>query len=692
MNGKSNKRAMYNYRYFLPHSPVWGTVEFCNKRLNELLDFCKKAKIDAVQFYVNTLPGTYYMPAHSSEEQQAWAAWMKNTVAPTLRERNISYQLNFQMLLGAHSSGLDMRDKYEWEFLVDQYGDQSLGCACPLGVEFRKIMGGMLNLWADTKPDCIWIDDDFRMHNHGVKTPGGDCDFYCYCDTHLAAFSEFSGKRYSREELVDEVLKSGIPSYVRLKWMEFLGDTMAETASWIRKEVQNISPETRLALMTSCPDVHSVEGRDWRKVLSSLCGSYAPITRPCSGIYTGTIVPPKDQTVNYRYMSHSISLVEQAFKDIKAEYAPELENTRFTTWCKSVRNSEYILVLGQLLGCPEITLSLNDLDASPISEEPTNLTLLRDNKPRLQTLADLDLRNWKQDGVVFISDPDSARKVQLSGNVQMQDMGLIRHWEDFLLQMGIPAFYLSPAQAAASESVVILEGYTAWCPSDAELEKILAGSVLLDAEAAKVLQERGFGGYIGVSVGERASCGIHAERYNGGILPCVDEIRVPHRGNNWYELHSSRGKIVSNFIDPRYDFHIGSTIYENELGGRAAVYAGVGDMSFQGNVGCQSHARLRWIHGILLWLSRNKFCALPLISHHGMTMIRKNGKQTLFAFVNFGTDAIENLKVRLPDSFKKADILDRSGKWKEVKIQKKAELSIIPCRLETFEWLVALLG
>lgn len=43
-------KAIYNYRYFLPYAPEWGTEEFANQRLEELVDFCEQSKIEEVQF------------------------------------------------------------------------------------------------------------------------------------------------------------------------------------------------------------------------------------------------------------------------------------------------------------------------------------------------------------------------------------------------------------------------------------------------------------------------------------------------------------------------------------------------------------------------------------------------------------------------------------------------------------------
>lgn len=685
----AGRAARYNFRYFLPYAPEWGTPEHCARRLRELLAFCREAKINAVQFFVNTLPGTYYMPAHNATEQTHWAAWMKETVAPALREVGISYQLNLQMLLGAHTSGLDMRDEYGWGFLVNQHGEEALGCACPLDPEFRRLMGGMLRLWAGTGPDILWIDDDFRLHNHGQAN--GGLDFYCYCPRHLAAFAARTGRTYGREELVAELLRPGTPAPLRGQWLDFLDATMTETADWLRREVQGVSPATRLAQMTSCPDVHSAEGRDWKAFLTALCGNFPPITRPCSGVYTGTAVAPRQQTVTYRFMAQSMAMVEQAFGPGVAEYGPELENTRFTTWCKSVRNTEYVLMLGQLLGCPEITLSMADLDGSPLSEEPTNLTLLRNNQPRLQALAELGLRGWRPEGVVFLNAPDAARKVRLPAGerAKMQDLGLIRHWEDLLLHMGIPAYYASPDQAAAGDEVVALEGYTAWCPSGSELEKILAGRALLDGDAAWVVQQRGFGHLLGARIGERGGYGMQAENYCGGGLPGLEESRVPNRGRMWREMETAGATVVSRLIDPKNRPHTGSAIFENGHGGRVAVYAGVGDS--EGTLA--SHARLRWLHGVLRWLSRDCFCALPVIPQHGLTLVRSCGNETLLAFANLGTDTIGNLNVRLPFAPRQARLLDPAGQWQPIEVRSAGDntgvIATLPCRLEVFEWLVA---
>ncbi len=652
-------KVIYNYRYFLPYAPEWGSEELCNQRLDELVEYCKAAKLDAVQFFVNTLPATCYMPAHNAAEQAHRAKWMREVVAPTLRGIGVSYQLNLQMLMGATTCGLDMRDEYEWEYLVSEYGDQNLGCACPIGPKFRKIMGEMLRLWAWTDPDVIWVDDDFRMHNHGSML--GSPDYYCYCDLHLDAFAQRAGKRYSREELLAETLKIGEPTQLRLQWLDFLGDSMIECADWIKREVQGENPRTRLALMTSCPEVHAAEGRKWKEFLTALCEPYAPMTRPMGGIYTANNAPVKALACTYDYMHQSLEVLENTIGKGITDNGIEIENTRFTTWSKSVSCTQFQMTVSQLCGCTQATLSLNDLEGSPIMEEPTCVSMLTDIRPRLQSLVDLNLNDWKALGVSLLLDQNAARKVQIDEPEGYGALASGRTWPQILLEMGIPCKYVTPSQAAGSADVIALDRYSAWLPSDSELEKMLSGNVFLDGAAADVVSRRGFKHLLGVEVGELHKTGEIAEKFMSDILPGVYEVRVPHRGFLWREMVSTGAVVASEFIDPKDHRVPGSTYFENSAGGRIAVYAAIGDFSW-GTFG--SHARSRWLRGVLRKLSQDTFPALPIVPHHSLTITRSQEETLLIALANLGTDTIQDINfITGTAQYKNLEILTKDGKW-----------------------------
>lgn len=192
------KSYPYILRYYLPVLPLYDE-EYTEKRFVELLEFCKDAKVEAVMFFVALAPYCCYWPEEPSLTE-AWVEQMKPYIE-RLQAEGISYQLNFQNTLGAVPTGEGMEKHFDWEHLVDQSGYIS-NCGCPMGVKFRKNTGKRLQYWARTKPDVIWLDDDFRMHghNHGshLKTKG--LAFYCYCDEHIRLFN----KKYNNAEIAFE--------------------------------------------------------------------------------------------------------------------------------------------------------------------------------------------------------------------------------------------------------------------------------------------------------------------------------------------------------------------------------------------------------------------------------------------------------------------------------------------------------
>lgn len=657
-------RVTYNYRYFLPHPPSWGSLKHCRQRLRELLEFCDEAKIDAVQFFVNQMPHTIGTPPRSAEEQLEWAVWMRDEVAPAVRTANMSYQLNFQLFLGHGGYGIDMSDEYDWEFLIDHEGGVGEGCACPIGPKFREKMGAMLRLWAGTGPDVMWIDDDFRMHNHRLCKPDS-LDYYCFCDRHLDLFADRYGTHFTRKNIVDEIAKPGVPSIWRRRWQEFISDGMVDTARWIRDEIDRVSPNIRTALMTSLPDTHSMEGRDWKKTLAALSGQHRPMVRPCCGTYSSNLMPLKNNAVAFQMFEQSMELLNKGVGCKGIDYAPELENARFTTWANSVSHSHYVLTLAQLLGCPHITISISDLDGSPLSEEPTNVPMLKSIKPQLDALTTMNLKDWDKLGIAFICDPGIGEKYEFTSGEKLGSQPVPRSFENLLLQVGMPACYVSPSGAADYNGIIVLDRSTAWSLSDEEMHRVLKGAVLMDSSAAVVVEHRGYGQYLGVHIGEKMDFGIHSEIYHDGILPGVYASRVPHLGLNWRQLHLEGATAASEYIDTKYRFYPGSTIFENTLGGKVAIIASIGNCEPYAE--WANHARMRHLHGIIYYLSDNRFPALSKLASHGLMLLRRRENDLLVALANFSADVIADIgfKLSASDRINRIQVLDGAC-WEDV--------------------------
>ncbi len=689
----ARRKTRISFRYFLPWAPAWGDQKFADQRLEELVRFGHAAGIDSMQFFVNTFRASYYVLPVDVESQQPWIDWMREVVAPRIRAEGFGFELNFQEILGATTAGTDLRSLYKWkQFMVDHEGKTSPGSPCPEDPVYRVEMAKMLRGWAGTKPDILWIDDDFRLHNH--STAGMDC----YFPLHQKQFAARAGRDYTRQEILAAVLQPGPPAAFRVLWLDFLGDRMAEFAQWISDQIHATSPETRVALMTSGTDIHSLEGRDWQKVLGNFAGKFKPLIRPTFGLYTGTTSPPKSASSSLTSILSQVQVVEQSLGENNCDFAPELENTRYTTWSKSVAHSTYALLLGQLMGLPMVTAAVNDLDGSPLAEEPTTVPLFRHARPRMEALAALNLKSWPVRGLVLLADKDTARQTHVTEKADYEDMAPGAHLEATLAQMGIPFHYLTAKQAAASGEVVMLEVGTVWNASDAELAQILHGGVLLTSGAARLIAQRGFGDLIGVKVNRHRTQGIQSEEYVDNRLPGVTAIRVPHRGADWDELElaAASAQVASWFCDLLGEKHIGTTLYQNAKGGRVIVYAQNSEMQ-SGLFG--SHARRRWLHGVLLWLSQGRFPALPVIPQHGVSLLKQKPGQSLYSFCNLGTDVLTQFTLRWQNAAQVRNIqcLQKDGSWKKLKYRIEPATDhcppqiVVATNLNCYDWLVLLI-
>jgi hypothetical protein len=684
---QQNRKSRISYRYFLPWAPKWGDEKFANQRLEELIAFGHTAGIDSFQFYVNTPWSSYYLLPVDVESQQEWISWMKNVVAPRIRKEGFGLELNFQEILGANTFNTDVRSIYKWkQFMIDHKGNVSPGSPCPEDPIYRQEMAKMLQAWATLKPDIFLIDDDFRLHNHSTS------GMFCYCPLHLNKFAALTGKTYTRESLLEEVLKPGEPSATRNTWLNFLGSSMTELADWVSKTVRSVAPETRVALMTSGTDIHSLEGRDWSDLLHHLSPNHKPLIRPTFGLYTGTSSAPKAAASGLLDILSQVQVIEQSLGKDNCEFAPELENTRYTTWSKSVAHSTCSLIMGQLAGLPFITVAVNDLDGSPLSEEPTLVPLFRNARPRMEAIAALSLKDWPVQGLIALSDKDSARMTHLKPGTDYRAMAPASRFEDPIFHMGIPFLYATAKDAAASSHPVLLEEASVWKASDDELKTILSGAVLMTSGAARLIADRGFGNLTGVSVKEHHNNGIQSEIYGDNQLPGVTAIRVPHRGADWDKLTLHEGaKTASCFLDFMGEQHPGTVLYSNTLGGRIAVYAQNSDM--QGGL-FGSHARLRWLHGVLSWISKGTYQALPVIPQHGVSLLKKNNEQYLYSFCNLGADVLSKFSLRWKGKPTSLRMLQQDGSWKTIPFTITDDAKGLPpklvfdCRLNVYEWLI----
>ncbi|MBE5749448.1 MAG: hypothetical protein E7340_05635 [Clostridiales bacterium] len=639
---KDKKEFGYILRYYLPVEPNFS-AEFTKKRFDELLSFCKENKVGAVIFYVALDPNFYYMP-DTPEYAKSWRDQMLPYIKE-IKKHGISYQLNFQNLLGATTAGVDFRYKYDWEHLVDQHGNQS-ACGCPIGEKFRAKSSERLKVWAETDPDVIWIDDDIRLHGHGNPQlyNGNYIDHYCFCDNHLALFNKKYGVNYDRESLIKEILQKGQPTFARKAYLEFLSETMADTAKWIYETVHDVNPRIKIALMTSAPDSHSAEGRDWGKFLSALGGGDTVMLRPTFGPYQEG--NPKDFTSCYSLLSQMRAHVRETF-DGCAEFCPEVENTRFTVYAKSRAATSFQLALAAFTGCKDITLSLYDLEGCALSDEPNYGKMLKDEKEFLNKLRSLNLDEFSEYGVVIPTTGKGGYRYSANDGATYSHLrGGERYIHSYLLKVGVPCAFKNVDELDC-KGVVALDAYTANILTDTELKTVLSGGVLIDAGGAEKLIERGYCEYIGINKVSVQSSNAQSEIINAFSRADGTNIKVPSRApaGCWYSAKlCEKAEVLSEFMSPEGKKSAGFVSYKNALGGKVITYLCKGNWGD----GFYTHYRVKLLKDLLKNLGlKNRIDGVV----YSLFAVKKLGEKEYYLVTNLSADTvkefiIDNIKVK----------------------------------------------
>ena len=657
----NQNEATYILRYYLPCEPIYDYGTSC-RRMDDLISYCIQNKVGAVMLYVDLNPYWYYMP-DDVKHTEYYVSLLKE-LSNKLRENNISYQLNYQNLFGAWDGGADLRYVNGWENYVDELGKESGGCACMAGERFRMIAGVKLKAWAETKPDAIWIDDDIRLHNHRTsirdlwagKIAFERKDFGCFCEKHIELFNQKYHTSYTREEIVQGILNGEDQNQLRTKWLAFSGECVEDVAVWIEKTIHEVSPDTRIAIMTSHPDVHSVEGRNWNGFLTKLSGDGKPLLRPTFGPYAEN--DPREFFDSYLLPEHLKANIKSQYKE-EFDFCPEIENTRFTRWSKSIAGTGFQIMLSAFLGCRGVTLSIYDLEGCVLEEEPEFGQLLREKRAFADNLAKLDLWNWESDGIGLVTAPD---RLDVAWNKkrgsEINQLAKGRFWDRSLLLAGIPCKYITPDQLSAC-SCVALDEYTANMLSDEEILQILSRGLLLDVGAAEVLESRGFGMHVGVKVGETVHCIAASEVLHGYTHRDGSEVRVPARidGKKWNELILEGAEAIITLITPYGTGYPGFTRFENTLGGKVYVYAGKGALGD----GFYSNYRVKMLKDICHHIADDYIYKVNNVSY-ALTAVKCKENNAAVFVANLSTDQVKALVIEAPYPVKEAVILTADGR------------------------------
>jgi len=532
--------------------------------------------VDEVALF-ETVTHHLYLPLEALRERAA----LIGRRLQALRERGVrSVGINVLTTIGHINEAWDTMPPLPFAPMVGHDGSVSRGCACPNTREFREYVRAKYTLFAEVGPDFVWVDDDIRMHNHGVA-----CG--CFCPTCLALLAESTGVEHTRESLV-QAFDAPEGGALRAAWVEqnvrtvesVLADVAAAVggAEWAAgpsgrgPDASHSAPPTAIpgiatGLMTAGPGWTTYSGQAFDRWFPALRASKA---RPGGGFYTDAT--PFEMVRKVLDVGRQCANLPATVPD--RQY--ELENFPYQRLRKSrtALVSECTLALG--MGLNGIAFNLLSMWGGHLDDCRPLLPAIREARPLWESLvaaADgLPVSGlWPAWSPLLMA----RRAVRPGEQWLAHDPRYDVTRPDILAAIGLPLSPLAPSLAT------VLSGRVAEAFPDEELTAMLAGGVLMDGEALLVLTERGLEHLAGVRL---------ARRLDNGAMECFsdDPLNAPHAGEVrdarvefWGDARgqadvlqpTATGVRVLAEIEDYFREPHGPcmTAYENELGGRVVV-------------------------------------------------------------------------------------------------------------------------
>jgi hypothetical protein len=614
-----NQKLTLSWRIGLLH---WETDEAFDRLLALLGEH--RSVVEEIALF-ETITHHLYIPLEDYARRMELAARRLDA----LRQSGIpSAGINVLCTIGHLNEAWSYMPALPFQAMVGHDGSISTGCACPNTPEMRAYVRAKYELVAAARPDFIWVDDDIRMHHHGVA-------WGCFCPTCLALFTQRAGRSYTREELAQAF---DIPGQggVRELWVEqniaSIESLLAEVGNAIRKT----DPKIAIGLMTAGAGWTTYSGQAFGRWFTALGATKA---RPGGGFYSDAA--PLEMLDKALECDRQNVLLPPAVTDVQYE----LENFPYQRLKKSKTAvvNECSLALGH---------GLNGIAFNMMG------TFYEDFRPWMDAIP-AARPVWEQWVAHTAGMPTAG--LWPAWSPQLMARRSVRAGESWLgwaLQhnINLPKILGEiglPLTAKAPGCGVVLCGRVAEAFSDPELKGMLAGGVLMDSTALEVLTERGLGDLTGVRLAKRLDNGLmerfSGDEINGRAAGELRDARIEFWGDakgmgDVLEPVTSGVRVLTTIEDYFYRPQgPGMTAFENDLGGRVVVM-GYAPWIFLHSVG----KRLQ-LQNAADWISRNRMPVrvdetVPLMSVARVSADRQRGAVML---LNAGMDAIPEATVHL---------------------------------------------
>lgn len=525
--------------------------------------------------------------------------------------------------------------------MVGHDGRVNYQAVCFTDPGFGEYLDRYYGIIAGAGPDFIWVDDDFRVVQHGVRYP-------CFCDRCVTQFRADQKPTVSFDDRSSLVAALDDPANHRLRgqWSQFCADALDRLAGAIREGIRRVDSGIEIGLMTigySNSTYGNYPITQWMKTLAATKG------RPGHGYYTD------DRPRVMVHKTFDSARQVRDYPETVTDVQYELENYPYVTLDKSTRSVMNECATAIMTGCTGVAFNA-------VYERARNFS---EYAPLFAAVAE-ERRLWRR----VLTETDGlplrgfwpADHRELMARREIGEEGWFTHPEEYAIngplqiaEMGIPLTVRSQSSVGT-----LLFGRIAEAFSDEELETILSGGVYLDGEALAVLERRGLGELTGVALGSAVEPAV--ETLSSHALNGTDagegRRRFPGRTRcNLLEPLGRATEVIAKAAGEIDGAELGAcmTVYENPRGGRVAVstYA---PWSHLGRA-----AKKRHLARVFSWLSRGRLEAVIPDTARVWPLVRADEDKAVVMLVNLSLDPVSNLGVELARPFSRAALVNPRG-------------------------------
>lgn len=565
-------------------------------------------------------------PGHHDLDENRRRAVIIQKAVKAFRSAGLGVGINIHTTLGMNMSP-PRSNPLPYQHQIDFDGQVFYETYCPIDPGFQAYTDETYAIYAGVEGvDEIWIDDDFRYKNKGGQ---------CFCDLHLAAFAEITGRAWTCEELLTALESSTpLPTDTAVQWSQLQDGTLIDCARSLAAAVHDVAPEMRIGFMPPSHTVLFFGAPCAREIGRALNPQTRGLARPEYGAYT--------DLDRLGWSAYAPCWGMQRAFGSSYDGWPELETWPGTGYNHSARVIQMKLVWGAMHGYVSSTISNSRID-----------------KPARQAIADAK----KQIDAItpFAASADWQTRgisLELSENIiglraKVEDICSLNMSESRVLaRLGLPLW-----PAGGDGRILIGNSPLARQP---ELAEFAATGMVIDRDAFEVLQHLGRNDIIGgagllpipgfPAAEQFADSPINGEA--AGLRQSMEPLSAVRRDLPVYELPDTAEFTALHELLDQDGNSLGVSSWVREWdGGRIAVLPfRLSDAT--GENGLVTAMRKTQIEAMLEWVTQRE---LPVrfgfdTAYDLQVVYRQNsaGDRVFLGLANFSLDDLSKLALRLP--------------------------------------------